>query len=134
MDITQSALIGLIRSAPLLIPIALPVVLVFLSSTYDDTYKARGRLSAKLCFSGLSFDVWGLTTILRNQASLGAPPAPLVSREELGLSLLFMMFLHMMFNVACLKLSTNSWILVRSVFVSLSLLVPLLMLFPTSLF
>ncbi|MCI0558963.1 MAG: hypothetical protein MN733_10740 [Nitrososphaera sp.] len=121
----------IIRATFILVPIALPVALAFFSSFYDDTFKRRGRLSAKLCFAGVTFDIWGLTTVLRD----GPSPTSTVTAAELGVFLIFLMLMHIGFNYLCIRpFSGQRWAFFRVGMILVSVSIPVALLIPNSMF
>lgn len=126
---------GMISGLAISVPVSIPLVLAFVTSTYDGTFDHRGKFAAKVCFAGVPFDVWGITTLLRGNASLGAPPTTLVTELELGSSLVFLLFIHIGFNAWCLKgLARLGWekTLTRFFIALVSVTIPALLLFPKS--
>lgn len=130
---------SLIKTIALLTPIGLPVILNITTSLWDGTFKQRSRFSAKLCFAGVSFDVWGLVTILRDNVSLGAsinpPRAAQVTRFELGTFVVVLMFFHVIANYLCLvHFHEQRFVFLRWVLWMISILVPVFLLLPVNFF
>lgn len=135
MDDITEMVASMISSLAISIPVSIPLVLAFVTSTYDGTFEYRGKFAAKVCFAGVSFDVWGITTLLRGNASLGAPPTPLVTEFQLGSSLVILLFLHIGFNAWCLKgLARLGWkrAFTRFLIATISVMIPAVLLFPKS--
>lgn len=125
-----------------LMPILLPVTISFFTSLYDDTFSkknrkesilgTRGHLSSKLCLSGISFDVWGIVTVLQNERLLPPPPT---TKADLGIVLVFFILFHIGFHYLCLKvLPSFQYIYIRLFLVFISIFVPISFLFPTNFF
>lgn len=72
MDVIPDTMTWIIHYSSRLAPVILPAILRMVSSIWDGTLNRAGGLSAKMCFAAVSFDVWGISTILRGDASLGS--------------------------------------------------------------
>lgn len=134
-----NSLLNFIAANTLYFPITLPIVLTVLSSVIEGTFKDFAKTSAKLCFAGISFDVWGLVTVAQGNANLGAiyssrgalTRPPIIEAIDLILIMIIFIFFHMLFHAACLRLPVAQglntslfWVLLRFFFLSLSVLVP----------
>lgn len=122
-----------------LLPILLPVIIALFSSIYDGTFDRvtkimdlkPGIFAGKICYSCIAFDVWGLSTLLRNEA-ISIPST--VTKTDLIIYFIFLLFMHLMAHYLCTKkINQYNHRYLRLFLVFLSILGPFYTLFPTSL-
>jgi len=86
------------------IPIILPLGIAIFTSIYDKTFEEiseptkQGRFAAKMCLSQISFDVWGITTLLSASNPL---PYTKLTRGELGGGIVLLLVLHLTAHGLC---------------------------------
>ena len=128
-------MVSFIRSFNYLLPVVLPIILVFVSSFYDDTFRQpwRGRLSSKLCFAMITFDIWGLTVLL--SPSNAAVASPILASAELATFLIILLLMHLGFHYLCLeRINQRRFVWVRFFLATLSISAPMAMFVPKNLF
>jgi hypothetical protein len=120
-----------------LMPIGLPVSLAILTCLYDGTVKIKkalidlkpGQFPASLCLSGITFDTWGLVTVLQNQ-SLSS-----ITKSNIGILMLFFFLIHMGSHYLCLKIMPgHQWRFLQLFLVFISVMSPVCLLLPTNIF
>lgn len=120
-------------------PILLPILIALFTSLYDGTIikakktinkikvSGQGKLEAKICLSGISFDVWGLSVLLQSKT--------VVPLTDVGIFLIIFFICHVGFHYLCLKLlNINKYRGWRYFLVSFSIIGPLILIYPHNYF
>jgi len=118
-----------------LMPIGLPVTLSLIVSLYDGTIRIKkgiinfkpGQLPANICLSCLTFDTWGLMTVLQKGSFSGS--------ANLGAGLIFLFLMHLGFQALCLRIiSDHRWRYIQLLLVCVSILFPVMLLISPNVF
>ncbi len=85
----------------ILTTIGLSMGINHLVSFQDGTIKNPAKHSAKFCLSGISFDIWGLTTVLQSQGQIPYNQQ-FIKSSYLGIVMVVLICIHFSLHKLCL--------------------------------